>query len=462
MMSFKTLRSTVNTLPAKTWLDTCRRNCDMHVEEILWDESKEWSFDRHSLQHKTGGFFAVVGVRLYVNGKEQYWLDQPLIDQPEIGILGFILRRNGPEAEILLHAKPDPGNVGLVQGAPTVQATESNYKRRHQGKETPYLEYFLKSRKANLISDSLQSEQGTRFLGKYNRNMLMQVNSSFTDTVTDAHQWFFLEDFLPILLEDFQINTDARSVLVSSRWSALTPNEMPFSSSLGKGNLGEALYHSYNAPDAKNIFSNEEILGCLEKSRMAADFTTRIVGLDELKNWEKTVDRMRVIEGNTFELRQYRIKSSEREVIEWDQPLVTSAEEGSIILLAQEKDGVLYFLFNCRAEIGFRERCQWGPTIQDLAQDPFIYPDLQKKETELKEYIGRSKQLLSQRHSDEGGRFHYCVSTYSLYLLDENVDVALTDNLVWMNMRQIELFASRRAFFTNEARSLISMLLAYL
>lgn len=449
-------------LPTQRWLEAHRRDCDMQVEEIPWRASKEWSFDDHSFRHRTGGFFAVVGVRTYVDGAAQYRLDQPLIDQPEIGILGFIIRRKGEEAEILLHAKAEPGNIGLVQVGPTVQATESNYKRRHEGKKTPYLAYFLNFKASSLISDSLQSEQGTRFLGKYNRNMIVQVDDSFAFTDTEVHQWFSLKDFLPILLQDFQINTDARSVLVSSRWSALTSNERPFSRHLGKGGLGEALYHSYNTPNDQSIFADGEILPRLEKSRMAADFTTQFIGLSELKNWVYTEDRVSAAEGNAFEVRQFRVKSSEREVTKWDQPLVASAEEGSVVLLAQKKNGVLYFLFNSRAEIGFRERCQWGPTIQNLAQEPFIFSHLEDSDAELKKVMNRSKQLLSQRHSDEGGRFYRCVSTYSLHLLDENVDVALTDNLVWMNMRQIELLTPQKGFFTNEARSLLSMLLAYL
>lgn len=448
--------------PAQAWLEAHRQNCDMQVEEIPWDASKEWSFDGHSFRHKTGGFFAVVGVRAYVNDAAQYQLDQPLIDQPEIGILGFIIRRKGDDAEILLHAKPEPGNIGIVQVGPSVQATESNYKRRHEGKKTPYLQHFLNLSESSVISDSLQSEQGTRFLGKYNRNMIVQVDDSFAFTDTEAHQWFLLKDFLPMLLQDFQINTDARSVLVSSRWSALTPNKKPFSRSIGTEYLGEALYHSYNTPRDKNIFADEEILTRLEESRKAANFTARPVGLSDLRNWEITENRIKAIKENAFEVRQFRIKSSEREVTEWDQPLAASAEEGSIVLLAQEKDGVLYFLFNSRAEIGFREGCQWGPTIQNLAQEPFIFPDLEESETELKKYMHRSKQLIAQRHSDEGGRFYRCVSTYSLYLLDSDIKVELTDNLVWMNMRQVELFAAQKAFFTNEARSLISMLLAYL
>ena len=449
-------------LPTQAWLETHRRDCDMQVEEIPWHASKEWSFDGHSFRHRTGGFFAVVGIRAYVDGAAQYRFDQPLIDQPEIGILGFIIRRRGGEVEILLHAKAEPGNIGLVQVGPTVQATESNYKRRHEGKKTPYLAYFLNFKASNLISDSLQSEQGTRFLGKYNRNMIVQVDDAFAFTDTEVHQWFSLKDFLPILLQDFQINTDARSVLVSSRWSALTPNEKPFSSHLGKGDLGEALYHSYNTLSDKSIFSDDEILPRLEQNRKAAEFTTQLISLSELKNWVHTEDRISAIEGNAFEVRQFRVKSSEREVTKWDQPLVASAEEGSVVLLAQEMDGVLYFLFNSRAEVGFRERCQWGPTIQDLAQEPFIFPELEKSEAELKEVMNRSKRLLSQRHSDEGGRFYRCVSTYSLHLLDKDVKVTLTDNLVWMNMRQIELFAPQKGFFTNEARSLLSMLLAYL
>lgn len=95
MIQHEPLCSGTSTSPAMTWLEVYRQNCDMQVEEIPWNASKEWSFDHHSLRHKTGGFFAIVGVRATVNGAEQHRLDQPLIDQPEIASWDFLFEGEG-------------------------------------------------------------------------------------------------------------------------------------------------------------------------------------------------------------------------------------------------------------------------------------------------------------------------------------------------------------------------------
>lgn len=445
------------------WLDDHRQFCDMEAEEISWRKSKEWKFENHELRHLSGGFFSIVGATVYLNDEEeQTQLEQPLINQPEIGILGFIIRRNGGTLEIMVQAKPEPGNIGLVQAAPSVQATESNYKRRHHGKETPFLEYFQGSSQAVIIADSLQSEQGTRFLGKYNRNIIVEISEDIAITENPLYKWTPLTNLCSLLVQDFQINTDARSVLVCSSWSTLTSNQQPFSRWRQLGGLGEALLGSYQAQEQDYALSTQDIIDKLEHCRNLANFTTKLVNLNDLKHWEMTENVIRSTKKDSFEVRQFQVKTTEREVPHWDQPLVVSEEEGEVILYAQEKNGVLHFLFNCRAEIGFRECCQYGPTIQNLNNEPFILSAFEAKENELKNYLSRAKLLISNLHSDEGGRFYRCISRYSIYLLGKDEAIDLGENLSWMTMQQIEFFANRQGFFSNEARSLISMLVAYI
>jgi oxidase EvaA len=444
------------------WLEGRRKFCDMHVEEILWPQSKEWVFDRHCFRHCSGGFFRIVGATVYRDGKQQPHLEQPLIDQPEVGILGFIVRRSGLEVKILVQAKPEPGNIGFVLAAPSVQATVSNYTRRHQGKETLFLEYFLGTRKDTIISDSLQSEQGTRFLGKYNRNMIVEVPSEASIPESTDHKWIRVQELYSLLIQDFQINSDARSVLACGPWHKLSPNYEPFERWRDEGGVGEALLSSYEASEKECALSTKEIIDRLDRCQKTANFATAVVSLTDLAQWEMTERALRSINKSSFEVRQMEVVTSEREVNQWDQPLVTSGEEGQVILFAQKKNGILHFLFNCRAEIGFRERCQYGPTIQDLSCDSFILPALHKQACELKGHLGRSKHLFSILQSDEGGRFYQCVSRYSIRLLDKDEVIGTDQNLSWVNLHQIELLAKRPGFFSNEARTMISILLAYL
>lgn len=135
----------INTLNKYTeWIGHLREEMEFSVKKIPFSQSREWEkgSSQSCWQHKNGGFFTVEGVLAESrDGRGERHL-QPIINQPEVGILGFLFRWYRGDWEILVQAKAEPGNVGLIQLAPTVQATESNYKCRHGGRPTAYLEYF--------------------------------------------------------------------------------------------------------------------------------------------------------------------------------------------------------------------------------------------------------------------------------------------------------------------------------
>ncbi len=130
-----------------------------------------WFFEPETdnLVHQSGRFFRIEGIAVRTNfGPTPRWM-QPIINRPEIGILGFLTQRIGGVLHFLTQAKMEPGNVNLVQLSPTVQATHSNYTRVHEGLRPSFLDYFLERGAARVHVDRLQSEQGTRFLRKRNR-----------------------------------------------------------------------------------------------------------------------------------------------------------------------------------------------------------------------------------------------------------------------------------------------------
>lgn len=123
--------------PAGDFADWWAWQRDAHrftVRRVPFAELAEWEFDpaTGNLGHRSGRFFTVCGVRA---GEEV----RPIIHQPEIGVLGILVRRIGGVTHCLLQAKMEPGNVNTVQLSPTVQATRSNYTRVHNGSPVRYL-----------------------------------------------------------------------------------------------------------------------------------------------------------------------------------------------------------------------------------------------------------------------------------------------------------------------------------
>lgn len=441
------------------WLEAHRLTCDMEVEEISWKESLEWRMDKGSLRHRSGGFFSIVGVSL--DNPQGISSRQPLIDQPQIGILGYIVQQQEERLHVLIQAKPEPGNIGLIQAAPSVQATESNYKRLHKGKATPFLNYFIGAPQVVVHADTLQSEQGTRFLGKYNRNMIVELPGDTVLRPSAAYKWAPVDELCALLTMNFQVNTDARSVLVCAPWALLAPQGTPFDRWQGQGGLGEALLQSYEASPALHVSTDEEIVGRLSHLRNSFPFTTKVISLSYAEEWMSGRSPVLAGPGDSFDVRHFRVRTSEREVFCWDQPLIASNEEGLAVLLAQEVNGVLHFLFRCRAEIGFRECFQYGPSIQNSGAPP-IMDGFVKEDEILEAALHSAEPLLSSLHSDEGGRFYRSVSRYSIMLLNSTEVLPSVSSTSWMNLRQIERLSQRKGFFSNEARSLVSMLLAYL
>jgi oxidase EvaA len=236
----------------------------------------------------------------------------------------------------------------------------------------------------------------------------------------------------------------------------------PFLRSLGRDDLGEALSRSYAAGEDQAVFTRDEILARLESVRSDNRLQTEVVSLADLSSWEFSDAGISDIVANSFSIKQFAVSTTEREVNYWDQPLVTSTDEGSATLFCQEKRGILHFIFKCRREIGFREGLQYGPTIQDLGAGTFGSSEERDQDAELKEHSTRARVLLSCLQSDEGGRFYKSVSRYTICLLSPDDCIELDRNLSSMTLGQIEGLVKRPGVFSNEARSLVSMLLAYL
>lgn len=165
-----------------------------------------WQFTPTELRHRSGRYFSVQLIAVHET-------EHVYIHQPEVGILAFVVSELCDESYWLLQIKPEPGNVGFIQYAPTVQATKSNYERVHGGARTPFLELFTSDTKG-MIVDVEGSEQGDRFLNKFNRNMKrVGANELSPLEQHEGFEWVDRERLKLLLSSDYVLNTDARSVI---------------------------------------------------------------------------------------------------------------------------------------------------------------------------------------------------------------------------------------------------------
>lgn len=436
----------------QSWLDGFRSQGLLTVRRLPLAACPGWPWRDDAWRHDTGRYFSVVGVRATMG---RHVILQPMIDQPEIGVLGFAVRC--PEApQWLLQAKTEPGNVQGTQVGPTVQATESNYQRVHGGRATPLIECFVGRRPegVRLWSDSLQSEQGDRFLGKYNRNALAEVSEADASPPGAPWRWFAAAQVRQALWADYVVNTDARSVMVCSPWRWLTDDGgEPFARWHHEADgWGQALWHSSQQAVLPDFIGGMH--AALEEGRRRWQVQRQLLPLRDLDGWRIDEDGIWPDGArSSHSIQAFEVQALDREVTHWAQPLVVGGRTARISLLCRRDAQGLRVLLRQAAEPGFRDGVQWGPSdVDDPAHHRLPWVD---------GLLSRGVERAAVHQSDEGGRFMTSVARYAVVELDPAEVPPEDPDAHWVTLAELQCLASTSGMLTNEARSVASLLLAW-
>jgi dTDP-4-dehydro-6-deoxy-alpha-D-glucopyranose 2,3-dehydratase len=203
------------------WMKSQNEEVVSNIMQIPISELRGWSYRDDRIRHNSGKFFSIDGIHIKTNYRNTPEWDQPIINQPEIGFLGFIVKKFNGVLHFLLQAKIEPGNLNIVQLSPTLQATRSNYTRVHGGKAPTYLEYFNGEKDVLILVDQLQSEQGARFLHKRNRNIIVEVGEDEELEVKEGYIWASLGQIKELLRYPNVVNMDSRTVISCINFGSL-------------------------------------------------------------------------------------------------------------------------------------------------------------------------------------------------------------------------------------------------
>lgn len=442
------------------WISTRRLELAPTVKVLPWAENKEWEFRDGKICHISGGFFSVVGLRVETTGNAPVESEHLMIDQPELGLLGFVISQTAAGFKWLLQAKSEPGTEGFVQVGPSVQATQSNYQRLHGGAETPFLDLFQDPH-SPAVYDVPHSEQGSKFVGKFNRNALCEVPSEF-EVHNPNWRWFESSDVKKALSQEFLLNTDSRSVIVCSPWQYLTAPHPPFSSESnqmsdlpGSRDHNVEKFVEYLRDSYRDRGDGiEKLVGNLRHAEKRERFKVQQTPINELAKWKIGESNICAVdEGADVEICSYSVEATGREVEAWHQPLLVGLIEHEAGLIFQFRDGSLKLYIRFCAEIGFGGRVEYGPSYQSDGENPaWTEKFLRENET---------APILSVRQSDEGGRFKNSIMRYQIHHLSEDVPVEDDEDGVWVDLAQLEALCAISGTTTNELRSGISVLLSF-
>jgi len=452
-----------------SWLSGLNRVQLFNVEKIPLSELRSWAFDDWTgdLNHVSGGFFSIRGLKTKTNiGHVKEWT-QPIIYQPEIGVLGIIAKKINGIMYFLMQAKAEPGNLNTYQLSPTVQATRSNYLCLHGGKKTLYLEYFLDRKKAVVLFDQLQSEQGARFYQKRNRNIIVQIPEDQEIELYDNFRWLTLGQIIKLMQKDNCINMDTRSILSGISFS---PERVDNSQKVSEENLYDCLNHSdiptkpisrYGVKVAISGHSNSKFLNSIDTiiqkitdEKFKCEMKSHLIPLNNVSEWKRDQFKIYHNENKYFSVLGLRVEAEGREVISWDQPIIQQQDEGVVGFISREIDGVLHFLIQLKMECGVMDLLEMSPTVQCITGN---YAD-HLKPLYIEKMVKNIQEetILDVFQSEEGGRFYKESNRNILILTDESIPIEQPSNYIWLSMFQIKEFIKFNNFLNVEARSLIS------
>ncbi|MFH8571825.1 NDP-hexose 2,3-dehydratase family protein [Streptomyces sp. NPDC017993] len=416
------------------WFAGRRLAHPFRVTPIAFDDLEGWSTDpgTGNLVHHTGRFFSVEGLRVNVDDGARLW-HQPVIRQPEIGILGILVKEFDGVLHFLMQAKMEPGNPNLLQLSPTVQATRSNYTKVHRGADVRYLEFFTGGR-GRVLADVLQSEHGSWFWRKHNRNMIVETHEDVPPH--DDFCWLTLGQLTALLRQDLLVNMDSRTVL-----SCLPRAD----------DDGAAALHT-----------DAELRTWLTAARARHHVRADPVPLAGLPDWVRKEAAIHHAEGHYFDVVATSVQARSREVTSWTQPLIRPRGRGLVAFLTRRIEGVPHLLAPARLEGGLRESVEIAPTVMYTPRNYAELPTAQRPPfLDLALHAPASHIRYEALHSEEGGRFLDAVSRYLVIDVDDSPEAAVLtppDGYRWMTPGQLAQLNQQGHCVNVQARTLMACL----
>lgn len=457
----------------ETWIQSIRKCSSLNTMIVPLDAVMGWNRDPLSgnLAHDTGRFFSVVGlqVRHRYNNFEISW-DQPIIEQPEIGILGILAKSIDGVLHFCLQAKEEPGNIGAAQLSPTVQATYSNYTGAHGGGTPLFLEHFLDPPPENLMFARLQTEDGGRFLYKSNRNMIVAVGDDFPVQLPEGFIWLTLRQISALLARDNLVNACTRSILSTLFWAGTV---------LGGGTRQPHPDNDENprharADDPACPIEEPEIgtapSGChdlratlqwIDDHKARNHMRARQIGLSDLQEWELDVKGFfSHKEKRFFKIVGLQVSTETREVRSWGQPIIENPTAGIIGLLIRNGLHGMEILMQAKAEVGNRTTVQLGPTVQFTQSNyegskklhkPFLYDEFTDPQA--------FRVLHESRQTEEGARFYREFHLHRVLMLPDDMQIDIPHDYRWLPVEHIAFLVHMGEQVNSCARSILFCLL---
>jgi len=449
--------SFINTNEVLDWIAEQNRKIKVNIKRVSFKDLDGWHFDNVKIRHESSKFFTIDGITVTTNwGNINEW-DQPIITQNEVGYLGFITCEFDSVLHFLVQAKVEPGNVNHVQLSPTLQATKSNYNQIHKGKKPLYLDYFINAKSEQILLDQLQSEQGSRFLRKRNRNIIIKVDNDIP--VYDNFIWLTLAQIKKLMKYDNVVNMDTRTVISGITYGNYTELDNSFLQDNELAIFPEKerlLFLKSAILTSGQLNTIEEIITMLTHIKSNYDVDITPIPLNKMRNWCIGENEIYQKDGKYFKIIAVDVEINNREVVKWCQPMVESAQDGICAFVCKEINGIIHFAAQTKMECGNKDIVEFAPTVQCLTGNYRLTKDGSLPFLDYVLNADKNNIIFDTMQSEEGGRFFREQNRNLIIIAGDEIPVQLPEKYIWMTLNQLLFFLKFNNYVNIQARSLIS------
>tara|TARA_B100000965_G_scaffold399221_1_gene418763 strand:- start:416 stop:1288 length:873 start_codon:yes stop_codon:yes gene_type:complete len=281
--------------------------------------------------------------------------------------------------------------------------------------------------KKKFIIKSKQSEQGLRYLNKFNTNYLVEIKESLK--LPKHFKWFSKPELNYLIKQKNLINMDTISV---------------FSCSIKK-NKNENV-----------VNTNKKLDNWIRKQNRKYKISHKKIPIKDIKDWKIDKNIFSNLKKRHFSIIGLNIKSNCREVKKWDQPIIAGKKLGFAGFIIKNFNGTTHYL--CRFILkpglkGGKISCSANfSDINDFKKNVNI-PSYENRI--IKYFFKKRKSLYNNIHSDEGGRFYQTQIKRIVVNADKKLNKKLDPKFIWISHNQF-LSLIKKRMVDIEARLLFT------
>ncbi|MAE42877.1 response regulator receiver protein [Candidatus Woesearchaeota archaeon] len=221
--------------------------------------------------------------------------------------------------------------------------------------------------------------------------------------------------------------------------------------------------HMLECLEDKNRFNNlDQIMEWFKNQRRKCEMEVKKIGINELEKWDFDNKTQNIVHdsGEFFSVIGVKVlNSKKREVGEWTQPMIWQKEGGILGILSKKFNGVRHYLIHAKAEPGNIHKLQLSPTLQATFSNlKKAHKGNKPKFAEYFENPEKENVIYSKSFAEDGGRFYLKTNYNMLVEVDENEEIEVPDDYIWLTMYQIKQLLKYDNLINPHVRSIISYL----